>query len=128
LFLGNGMTVTEKTIRVVVANPPRLMREVVLITIADHPDVEIVREVENESEIEKVVDETRLDALIVGLGSSDRVPDPCYTILQKHPFLKIIGIAANRDSTLLYRALGNICSERVETSEEGLLQALRWRE
>ncbi len=119
---------TEKTIRVVVANRPRLMREAVLIAVADQPDIEIVREVENESEIEKVVDETNPDALIVGLGSSDRLPDACYSILQKYPFLKIIGIAANRDSTVLYWALLNVHSQRVETSEEGLLKALRRRE
>lgn len=119
---------TEKTIRVVVANRPRLMREAVLIAVAAHPEIEIVREVENESEIDKTIEETQPDALIVGLGSSDRLPDACYSILQKYPFLKIIGIAANRDTTVLYWALLNIQSERVETSEEGLLKALRRRE
>jgi chemotaxis response regulator CheB len=119
------MAVTERIIRVVVANRPRLMREAVLTAIAGHPDIEVVKDVENEDDIEKVIEETNPDAVIVGLGPSDRLSDACYSILQRHPFLKIIGVAANRDSTVLYWALLNIHSERVETSEEGLLKALR---
>jgi len=38
-------------IRVLVANRPRLMRELVLATIAGEPDVEIVGETANETEI-----------------------------------------------------------------------------
>ena len=38
-------------IRVVVANRPRLMRELVLETIIDQPDIEIVAEIQNEDEI-----------------------------------------------------------------------------
>src|SRR5260370_570822 len=41
----------EKSIRVLVANHPRLMRESVLTTFADQPDIEIVGEVADESEI-----------------------------------------------------------------------------
>jgi hypothetical protein len=36
---------------VVVANQPRLMRELVLETILDQPDIEIVAEIQNEAEI-----------------------------------------------------------------------------
>ncbi len=35
-------------IRVVVANQPRLMRELVLETILEQPDIEIVAEIQNE--------------------------------------------------------------------------------
>jgi len=41
----------EKVIRVLVANRPRLMRELILTTFADQPDIEIVGEVGEESEI-----------------------------------------------------------------------------
>ena len=39
----------EKPIRVLVANRPRLMRETILATFADQPDIEIVGEVADES-------------------------------------------------------------------------------
>ena len=48
----------EKSIRVLVANHPRLMREIVLTTFADQPDIEIVGEVANESEISESVKRT----------------------------------------------------------------------
>ncbi len=38
-------------IRVVVANRPRLMRELVLEAIIEQPDIEIVAEIKNENEI-----------------------------------------------------------------------------
>jgi hypothetical protein len=39
----------EKTIRVLVANRPRLMRELIVATFADQPDIEIVGEIESAS-------------------------------------------------------------------------------
>ena len=39
-----------RTIRVLVANRPRLMRELIVATFADQPDIEIVGEVENDEE------------------------------------------------------------------------------
>src|SRR5437764_7280868 len=46
-----GSVPMEKSIRVLVANRPRLMRETILSTFADQPDIEIVGEVAEESEI-----------------------------------------------------------------------------
>ncbi len=48
----------EKAIRVLVANQPRLMREMILTTFADQPDIEIVGEVGEESEISESVKRT----------------------------------------------------------------------
>lgn len=114
-----------KTIRVVIANRPKVMREAVLAVLGDQPDVEIVTEVASESEMEKVIEQTNPDVLIVALRRSDRLPDACYSILQNHPFLKIIGIAPDRDSTLFYWASLNIQFHRLESSRESILNALR---
>lgn len=116
---------SKRAIRVVVANRPKLMREAVLATIGEQPDVEIVTEVANEWEMERVIERTHPDVLVVALGRFDRLPDACYSILQNHPFLKIIGIAPDRNSTLFYWASLNIHSHRLETSQEELLKALR---
>ena len=43
-----------RKIRVLVANRPRLMRELVLATIADQPDIEVVGETQNESEDRRI--------------------------------------------------------------------------
>ncbi len=54
-------------VRVLVANQPRLMRELVLATIADQPDIEVVGETQDEAEITELVERTRPDVLIIGL-------------------------------------------------------------
>jgi hypothetical protein len=51
-------------IRVLVANRPRLMRELVLETISDQPDTEIVGEVTDTADIERMVAESKPDFVI----------------------------------------------------------------
>ena len=55
-------------IRVLVANQPRLMRESPMATIGDQPDIEIVGEVEDESDIVEAVERSHPDFLIIALG------------------------------------------------------------
>jgi len=54
-------------IRVLVANRPRLIRELVTATISDEPDIEVVGEVQQETELERAIEETHPDFLIVAL-------------------------------------------------------------
>jgi DNA-binding NarL/FixJ family response regulator len=114
-----------KSIRVLVANRPRLMRELILATVGDQPDIEIVGEVENETDIEKAVATTRPDFLIVALEKSNRLSRACDLVLQNHPQLKVIAIAADRNSTMFYWASLKIKSHRIEASEDGVLGTLR---
>ena len=112
-------------VRVLVANKPRLMQELVLATISDQPDIEIVGQVQSDAEVEKTVEQTKPDFLIVALEKSDRLPAFCRTVLEKNPHMKIIAIAPNRNSTIFYWASLNIKSNRIESSEESVLRALR---
>lgn len=112
-------------IRVLVANKPRLMQEVVLATISDQPDIEIVGQIGDEAELAEAVEQTRPDFLIVALEKSDRLPRACRATLENHPHLRIIAIAPNRDSTIFYWASLNIKSNRIESSQESVLSALR---
>jgi len=112
-------------IRVLVANRPRLMRELMMATISDQPDIEIVGEVQEESGVEDAVAQTRPDFLIVALDRRDRLPDFCQSILHNHPQIKIIGIALDRNSTVFYWASLHVQSSEIEASESGVLNALR---
>jgi DNA-binding NarL/FixJ family response regulator len=114
-----------KGVRVLVANKPRLMRELVLATISDQPDIEIVGQLQDESKIEDAVKQVQPDFLIVALEESDRLPAVCRAVLENHPQMKIIAIAPNRNSTIFYWASLNIRSNRIESSEESVLSALR---
>lgn len=114
-----------KPIRVLVANRPRLMRELIMATISDQPDIEIVGEIQEQSEIASAVDHTQPDFLIVALEGHDRLPDFCQSILQSHPQIKIIAIAPDRNSTVFYWASLRVQSNQIEASESGVLSALR---
>lgn len=114
-----------KSIRVLVANRPRLTRELVLATIGDQPDIEIVGEIEDEMELEKAIAITHPDFVIVALDKSNRLSAICDLALQKHPHIKVIAIAPERNSTMFYWASLEIKSHHIEASEDGVLGALR---
>jgi DNA-binding NarL/FixJ family response regulator len=114
-----------KPIRVLVANRPRLMRELVAATISDQPDIEVVGEIEQENGIELAVEQTQPDFVIVALEGRDRLPDSCQSILRSHPHIKIIAIASDRNSTIFYWASLQVQSNQIEASEAGVLNALR---
>lgn len=114
-----------KSVRVLVANRPRLMRELILATIADQADIEIVGEITDEQQIEVAVSGTQPDFLIVALEGENRLPLPCITVLQNHPNLRVIAISPDRNSTMFYWAALSIQHTQIEASEQGILNALR---
>ncbi len=62
-----GGRLLQVKIRVLVANQPRLMRELVLETIAEQPDIEVVGTVQEQAEGADAVEKTRPDYLIIAL-------------------------------------------------------------
>jgi len=114
-------------VRVLVANRPRLMRELVLATNSGQPDIEVVGEIQDKRNIAEVVAALRPDYLIIGLDQSDKRPDICDALLERYPHMKILALASERNSTMFYWATLSIRSNRVETSEDGILNALRGR-
>ena len=112
-------------VRVVVANQPRLMRELVLETIIEHPDIEIVAEIQNEEEIAQIVDGTHPDFLIIALDESGKRPALCDTLLRRYPEMKILGLAPERNISTFFWASFEIHASPVEASEAGILSALR---
>jgi DNA-binding NarL/FixJ family response regulator len=117
----------EKKIRVLVANRPRLIRELILATFAEQPDIEIVGEVceVNYENIARTVDETQPEFLILGLGEPEARPPLCDTLLRRHPEMKILAVADKNESSVFYSAKLDIRSTLLETSEAAILDALR---
>jgi DNA-binding NarL/FixJ family response regulator len=103
------------------------MRELVMATISDQPDIEIVGEIQEEAEIVSAVDQVRPDFLIVALERTDRVSNICQAILRRHPQVKIIAIAPDRNCSVFYWASLRVQSNQIEASEAGVLNALRGR-
>jgi len=117
----------EKRIRVLVANRPRLIRELILGVFEEQPDIEIVGEVRewNYENIIRTVDETQPEFLILGLDKPETRPPLCETLLRRHPGMKILAVAENNESSVFYWARLDIRSTPLETSEAAILDALR---
>jgi chemotaxis response regulator CheB len=120
-----GVKLMTQPIRVVVANQPRLMRELVLETINDQPDIEIVAEIQNEQEIVGAVEDSHPDFLIIALDESGRRPAICDTLLLQYPNLKILALAPERNLSIFFWASFDIHSIEVEASQAGILNTLR---
>jgi len=113
-------------IRVLVANQPRLMRELVMATISDQTDIEIVGEVLEKSDIASAVETTQPDFLIIALDRSRRLPSYCELILRDHPQIKVLAVSMESSNLLaFYWTSLQVQSNQIEASEEGLLNILR---
>ena len=117
----------EKVIRVLVANRPRLMRELILTTFADQPDIEIVGEVGDESEIFESVKRTLPNFVVIALDHPGRRPAICDELLREHPEVRVIAVAPEKNFVVYYWASLNIHSNDIEASEEGILNVMRNR-
>jgi chemotaxis response regulator CheB len=117
----------EKVIRVLVANRPRLMRELILTTFADQPDIEVVGEVSEESEISESIKRTLPDFVVIALDHPDKRPAICDELLREHPEVRVIAVAPEKNFVVYYWASLNIHSNDIEASEEGILNAMRSR-
>lgn len=117
----------HKHIRVLVANRPKLMREVIIATFVDQPDIEIVGEVAEDGDILGCVEETLPDFLFIALDDPEKRPPVCDTVLRLHPELSIIAVAPHRNCSVRYWASFDIHSSVLEASEEAILAAMRNR-
>ena len=112
-----------RKIRVLVANYPRLMRDLVLATVSDQPDIEVLGALDDESQIAKVVAETHPDFVIVGLDRPDERPAICDYLLSRYPLVKVLAVAPEQDNTVFFWS--DIRSAAIESSEESILKVIR---
>jgi len=114
-----------RSIRILVANRPKLMRELILATFSDEPGIEIVGEVSDEAEIRQRVRQTSPDLLVIALDEPAKRPDICDTLLRDQPGLRIIAVASQQNCSVFYWASFDIHSSQIEPSEQGILNAVR---
>jgi len=115
----------EKQVRVLVANRPKLMRELIIETLTEQPGVEIVGEVSDENEIRERVVQTSPDLLVIALDAPGQRPRICDMVLREHPELRIIAVASDQNRSVYYWASFDIHSNDIDNSEEGFLSAVR---
>jgi len=116
-----------KRVRVLVANHPRLMRELVLAVIADQSDIEVIGELQDENELAEAVEEAQPDILILALDDADKRVAQCGFLLGRYPQMKILALAPEQNRGVLYWATVDVRTRPLESSEAGILSALRER-
>ncbi len=91
-----------RKIRVLVANRPRLMRDLVLATISEQPDIEVLGELENDSQLASAVAELNPDFVIIALDQADERPAICDYLLVHYPSVKVLAVAPEQDSSVFF--------------------------
>jgi chemotaxis response regulator CheB len=114
-----------KTFRVLMANQPKLMRELLVEMLEAEPWIEIVGEVAEESEIRGLVQQTAPDLLVVTAHKPGKRPPICDELLRDFQTLRIIAVAPNENYAVSYWVSLDIHSDDVESSEQGFLGAVR---
>jgi len=114
-----------KRIRVLVADQPRLMRELIMTTIGDQPDIELVGEVGKKEDLTDAVAQSRPDVLIIAMDEQEKYRVQCGFFLGRYPEMKILALAPAQNRAQFYWAIVDIRSKPLESSEAGILDAVR---
>ena len=117
----------ETIIRVLVANRPRLLRELVMTTLSEQAGISVVGETDDERDVPSLVEKTKPDFLLIALDEPQRRPPLCDLLLREFPALRIIAVAPNTNIGIHYWASFEIHSTMMEASEKALLEVLRKR-
>ena len=97
----------------------------VMATIADQPDIEIVGEVVKEDDLNEIVEQTLPDVLILTLEEPEKPLGQCGFLLGRYPRMRILALAPEQNRGVYFWAMVDIRNKPVESSEAGVLSAIR---
>jgi chemotaxis response regulator CheB len=103
------------------------MRELIMTTIADQPDIEIVGEVGDAGDLTEAVEQARPDVLILAMDEPEKHRAQCGFLLGRYPGMRILALAPEQNRALFYWAILDIRTKSLESSEAGILNAVRER-
>jgi hypothetical protein len=101
------------------------MRELVLATISNQPDIEIVGEVGDGANLTEVVEQVQPDVLIVAIDKNEKRLGQCGFLLGRYPQMRILALAPEQNVGIFYWAIVDIRTRPLESSESGILNAVR---
>jgi DNA-binding NarL/FixJ family response regulator len=119
------MPSVAQVIRVAVANQPRMMRDLIAVSLAQEEDIEVVAQISDEAEISRLTEEIKPEFLIVSMDARRFGPSAREDMLQRHPELQIIALAADGNSFTLLSASDGIRSVVYKEPEAEILDVLR---
>ena len=95
------------------------------MSLAGEEDIEVIADVTDEAKISRVVEEAMPDFLIVSLNSRSFGPPAREDMLQRHPEVQIMALAADGNSFTLFSASDGIRSMTYEGPEAEILDVMR---
>jgi AmiR/NasT family two-component response regulator len=98
-----------------------------MAVITDQPDIEVIGEVQDESALAEAIEEAQPDVLILALDGADKHIAQCGFLLGRYPHMKILALAPEQNRGLFYWASVDVRTKPLESSEAGILNALRER-
>ena len=119
------MPSVAQVIRVAMANQPRMMREVIAMSLGYEEDVQVVADITDETEISRVIEETKPEFLIVSLDSRRFGRSEREDMLQRHPEIQIMALASDGNSFTLFSASDGIRSMTYKAAEAELVDVIR---
>jgi DNA-binding NarL/FixJ family response regulator len=119
------MPSVAQVIRVAMANQPRMMREVIAMSLGYEEDVQVVANITDEAEISRVIEETKPEFLIVSLDSRRFGRSEREDMLQRHPEIKIMALASDGNSFILFSASDGIRSMTYKVAEAEIVDVIR---
>ena len=87
----------------------------------------MIGEVQDESALAEAVEEALPDVLILALNDADKQVAQCGFLLGRYPHMKILALAPEQNRGLFYWAIVDVRTKPLESSEAGILNALRER-
>jgi AmiR/NasT family two-component response regulator len=103
------------------------MRDLISTTMADQSDIELVGEVGKQQDLAEAVADTRPDVVVIPMDDEKEYRVQCGFLLGRYPEMKIIVLAPEQNRAFLYWAILEIRNKSIESSEEGILNAMRQR-
>ena len=98
-----GKTGAVDTTKVLLANKPKMLRELLRKSLATHADMEVVGEVTDPVRVLMKVRETGCNVVIVSLPESGEEPGICSHLLLEYPDLVVLAVSPVRDLAVAYR-------------------------
>jgi DNA-binding NarL/FixJ family response regulator len=117
------------TRRVLLLDMPRLLCDLVRDVLSEQPDLEVVAELHDDSQLDEAVTRTAPNFVIVGTDRAE-LSEACKELFELRPRLKVLALATEGGRSVVWELAPNYV-QLGEMSPESLLAALRqsrpWR-
>lgn len=84
-----------ETHRIVLANGPRLWREMLHRAIEKYPDLEVIGEAGDYDGLQSLLDGADVHWLVVSLSATRKMPPSVHRLLVRYPQLRVMAVASD---------------------------------